>query len=351
MKIIFMLENYDMGGVEKVSLQLLKGIKLLAPEICVSILTEQDKGELKAEFNQTYPCQCLNGRNNFRIFKNKIEELQPDLIVFTKGGLSKYKLSILFNEHIKTIAIQHVPIDLPDSSTLKNTIRKISAAFLYRLVSKVICVSDGIANNLKSTIKLNDKQVGRIYNPVIDQQISPLSQETVEYSNYFVCVGRIHYQKGYDLLLNIIQQAKVKDNNIQVVIIGDGPDRQMLEESIKEKELNDNVIIHGFTDNPYKYIRAAKGILMTSRWEGLPTVLVEAAYLKTQIISFDCRYGPSELTSKGRNGYLINENNEKDFVTAIEKVNSGKIKELPQLTDFHLKSAAKNYLSLFREVS
>ena len=89
---------------------------------------------------------------------------------------------------------------------------------------------------------------------------------------------------------------------------------------------------------------------MTSRWEGLPTVLVEAAHLNTQIITFDCRYGPAELTSQGRNGYLINDNSAKNFVTALGKVNSGDTKPRPDISDFHLNAAVKNYLRLFNEL-
>jgi len=350
MKIIFVLENYDMGGVEKVTLQLLKAIDIHAPEHNISVLTESASGELQTQFNQVCHCDSLNKRNNLSGFKQYINQHKPDLVVFTKGGLSKYKLALLFKQHIKTVAIQHVPIDLPDSSKLKNNIRKLAAAVLYRLVNKTVCVSEGIRNNLIESLKLPSNDIIRIYNPVIDTKISELAEDSVEYSDYYVCVGRLHYQKGYDLLVKIITKAKTQSPNIKVVILGDGPDRSKLEFDIKKHDLSNNIIIHGFTKNPYKYIKNAKAILMTSRWEGLPTVLVEAGYLNTQIISFDCRYGPAELTNYGSNGYLIKNNSQADFIQAINLIEAKKFKPKADINDFYLETSVQHYLNLFQEL-
>ena len=87
--------------------------------------------------------------------------------------------------------------------------------------------------------------------------------------------------------------------------------------------------------------------MLPSRWEGLPTVLVEAAYLGTQIIAFDCRYGPKELTNNGDNGFLIDMLNEDQFCEAIINVIKGENKTSPDTQPFTKEAATQNYLTVF----
>ena len=133
------------------------------------------------------------------------------------------------------VAIQHVPIDLPESSGVKNFIRKAGAAILYRRVDKVICVSDGIKQNLNQALQLSQNSLQTIYNQVLDTSISDLANEPVEYEDYFVCVGRLHYQKGYDILLNIAEKCKKQGQRISIVILGEGEERASLEKEITKR--------------------------------------------------------------------------------------------------------------------
>ncbi|MGO2073801.1 MAG: glycosyltransferase [Pseudoalteromonas sp.] len=348
MHIVFVLENFALGGVERVTEQLIIGLKSIH-NCQVSLICEETDGELLPRYQTLGKIHSLDGRNQLLEFKKIIKDIKPDLVVFTKGGLSKFALFTPFN--IKKVAIQHVPINLPENNAFRNIVRRLGAILLYRRLDQVVCVSKGILANLIELNVVNENKAQCIYNPVLDNSILSLANEQVEYQNYYVCVGRLHYQKGYDLLVDVIKLVKLKISDITVVILGDGPDHQVLLELIEKYDLANNIILHGVTDNPYKYIKHAKGILLPSRWEGLPTVLVEAAFLKTPIVAFDCRYGPKELTDNGQSGYLINFSDINAFaqnIISLEK-NDSTIPS-PKVDDFFLSSATAYYYKLFKSI-
>lgn len=348
MHIVFVLENFALGGVERVTEQLIIGLKSIY-NCQVSLICEKKDGQLLPRYKNLGQIYSLNGRNKLFKFRELVKNIQPDLIVFTKGGLSKF--SLLTPSDIKKVAIQHVPINLPEEGACKNIIRRLGAILLYKQLDQVICVSKGILANLIELNIINEKKAQCIYNPVLDENIINFANEHAEYQNYYVCVGRLHFQKGYDLLVDIIKQVKLTVSNIKVVILGDGPEYEALLTLIKKHNLTDNIILHGVTSNPYKYIKHAKGILLPSRWEGLPTVLVEAAFLKTPIVAFDCRYGPKELTENGQSGYLIDFLDINAFaqsVISLEKNNS--VISSPKIDDFFLSSATAYYHKLFKSI-
>lgn len=348
MHIAFVLEDFTLGGVERVSEKLISALRTHYG-YKVSIICEHDQGDLKNTFHQLGPIFNLAGRNRFLRFKNICTQLQPDLVVFTKGGLSRYGLML---SSIPKVAVQHVPINLPDQSVIKNLFRRVGASILFRTLDKVICVSEGILSNLHQLKVIGESKSLCIYNPVLDQHINALATEDVEYEDYFICVGRLHFQKGYDLLIKAVTQAKQAAPSLKVIIIGNGPDEKKLKHQIVQSNLVDTIILHGTTENPYKYIAQAKGILLPSRWEGMPTVLVEAAYLNTPIVAFDCRYGPKELTGHGQLGYLVNFLDVNTFAEKIIALEIGQAPKLPSpnVDCFSLEAAASHYHNLFKSL-
>ncbi len=344
MKLLFVLEDFTLGGVERVTLQLIKGL-LSEYNVEIAATSQCKRGPLLKDFEDiTTVCDSASKLNSF---KTLIQQYKPTIVIFTKGGLSK--LAVVLPKHCKTVAIQHVPIQLPEESWVKNVIRRVGATLLYRKMDKVVCVSDGIFQNLIKLGVCSKSNTTRIYNPVLSENILTLADQAMpEYEDYYVCVGRLHYQKGYDLLLESL--IKLGKPTCKVVILGNGPDKAKLEALIKKYNLESQVILHGVTSNPYMYIKHAKAILLPSRWEGLPTVLVEASYLKTPIIAFDCRYGPKELTRNGLYGYLVPFGDTTQFASYIDLIEQGVLKASVDTEEFTLKSSVQNYYKLFKSL-
>ena len=103
----------------------------------------------------------------------------------------------------------------------------------------------------------------------------------------------------------------------RLLILGEGRDRLSLENLISEYGLNQDVSLPGFVSNPYAYLSRASLFVLSSRWEGLPTVLIEALCCGTKVVSTDCPSGPKEILKDGKYGPLTPVGDSEAFASAI----------------------------------
>lgn len=127
---------------------------------------------------------------------------------------------------------------------------------------------------------------------------------SLEYKN-ILCVGRLTYQKGFDLL--IPAWAKIADSLVdwKITIVGAGEDEEMLKQMAIDYNVDQSIDFVGQQKNMDQFYRAASIFCMSSRFEGLPMVLLEAQSYGLPIISFDCDTGPSQIVENEVNGYLV----------------------------------------------
>jgi len=139
----------------------------------------------------------------------------------------------------------------------------------------------------------------------------------------------------------------------RLVLIGDGPERATLEAKAKASEAAPDMALLGFRDNPFPFIRAAGLFALSSRFEGLPTVLIEALGCGTPVVATDCPGGPSEITEGERYGRLVPVGDPAALAAAMDQVLSGprdSDRLLKRAEDFSVAAAARNYAALFSEV-
>ena len=129
--------------------------------------------------------------------------------------------------------------------------------------------------------------------------------------------GRLTYQKGFDILVDVADKFLKKYPDWKWVVLGEGEDRQMLEEKVKMLDLDKQLLFPGNASNIDKYYSEAAMFVMTSRFEGLPMTLLETKPYKLPLISFNCKTGPSELIKEGVNGFLVSEGNINDMADKI----------------------------------
>ena len=122
-----------------------------------------------------------------------------------------------------------------------------------------------------------------------------------------LAVGRLHEQKGFDLLLQVWQPIEDKYPEWQLRIVGEGPERIELETQIKNLHLQ-HVSLAGRTADVAKEYAAASLFVLSSRYEGLPLALIEAMWCGTPCVAFDCPQGPAELLADSR-GWLVENGN------------------------------------------
>lgn len=206
---------------------------------------------------------------------------------------------------------------------------------VYPGADTVVAVSQGVADDLAATTGLRRSRIQIIYNPVITQDLREKAQKPLEHPWFqdgqppvLVAVGRLTAQKDYPNLLQafaLVHQSR----RVRLVILGEGEERQALEKMIQELGLAEDVSLPGFVDNPYPYMVHAAVYVLSSRWEGLPTVLIEALYCGTPIVSTDCPSGPREILKDGLFGRLAPVGNSEMLAAAIQDALDCRMPALP----------------------
>jgi len=175
----------------------------------------------------------------------------------------------------------------------------------------IIAVSRGVATDFVKLTGVPPELVQDIPNPVITPSVYELSDQPVTHpwlrnktQPVILAAGRFREQKNFPLLLTAFAalQASLK---CRLIILGDGPQRSQLETLITTLSIQDSVSLAGQVANPYNYMKQADLFVLSSNFEGLGNVLVEALALGTPVVSTDCPNGPGEILQDGQYGTLV----------------------------------------------
>ena len=192
---------------------------------------------------------------------------------------------------------------------------------------KIMVISQKIEQDFEvlAQSKAEKDKIVRIYNPLDTEEILRKSEngtqnlipETRNSDPLFVSVGTVFPQKGFDRLLKVHQKLLNEGFPHKILIIGDGYDFENIKNLKNELGVSDTATLLGFSDNPYPYFKAADFYVLSSRYEGFPTVLFEAITLKKRIIATDVS-GVREMLEDGKLGY-ITENSEEGIYAGMKK--------------------------------
>lgn len=188
---------------------------------------------------------------------------------------------------------------------------------------RILVISEKI-NQLFLDLATSDEQkekVFRIYNPIDVEEIKRLAKAScklakVENEPTFVSIGTVFPQKGFDRLLRAHRRLLDEGFKHQVWIVGDGYDFPNIKKLVDELQINDTAHLIGFKENPYPYFIQSDYYILSSRYEGYPTVLFEAMTLAKPIISTDVS-GVREMLNDGELGYII-ENSEEAIYKGLK---------------------------------
>jgi len=197
----------------------------------------------------------------------------------------------------------------------KGALRKLAWYLPMRLIypqaDAIVAVSGGVADDLRRITGITGNKILVIRNPVITPKLAELTAEKlvdpwIEDSTVplIMGVGRLTRQKDFPSLLQAF--AKVRQNRpCRLVILGEGADRQKLEQQAVELGVREDVYLPGFVSNPYKYLNRANLFVLSSGWEGSPNVLTEALALGIPVVATNCPSGPQEILQGGKYGPLV----------------------------------------------
>ena len=318
-KILIIIPSLEIGGGAERAASILS--EKLSEIYHISILTFYDFKKSYSYEGEFYSLKLDSKfwKKSFIIFYiyKKIKLISPDLIIsfIDHTNLLLLITKMLFS--LKIPLIISVRTNVKERYKKQNKIQNFLIKILYKLraANKIVTISNGVKDILIKNYYINKKKIITIYNGINSKEVQSKIKEDLNlgiieiFQNpkiiKFITMGRLIELKGHKSLITAF--SKVKDHlpNSKLIIIGDGPLRNELEQQIEKLTLKDHVILLGLVKNPYKYMAKSDIFVFSSKYEGLPNVLPEALACGLPIISTNCEWGPKEILNNGEYGMLV----------------------------------------------
>ncbi len=303
-KMLFIVPSLAVGGSQRVLLTLLKNINRNLFDISLIIVIQ------KGEFYDQVPNDikvvhlgCKRMLVAFTPLYQTIHKLQPDIIFSTLGYLN-FTLILL-----KCFMANNFKLVVRESNTVSVQIKSLSHTwlwwllyrFLYKKADKIICQSDYMLDDLVHKFSISKEKMSRIYNPIDTLKVrkkadfGPSPFLDFGKGPHIIGVGRLVHQKGYEQILNFFPKILEQFPNAQFWILGTGELELTLKKLINELDISKHVHLVGHQKNPYSWMKHADLFVLSSHFEGLPNVLLEAITNKCAVLCLEHPGGTKEI--------------------------------------------------------
>jgi glycosyltransferase involved in cell wall biosynthesis len=194
-----------------------------------------------------------------------------------------------------------VSVNLASRGPAERWLQRGSIRYLYRLADRIIVPSSGVADDLALNLGVAPARIATVASPIVAPRLQALAEAPVEHPwlvpgapPVILGVGELGARKDFATLIRAFAEVH-RRQPCRLLILGRGRQRDALQGLAQELGVGDAVELPGFEPNPYRFMRRAALFVLSSRWEGLGIVLVEALACGTPAISTDCPSGPREI--------------------------------------------------------
>ena len=271
---------------------------------------------------------------NIGLFKNTSGSIinKSNRYLQIRKQLRKYPFDLILDFRIKSALLRELVLNLFvfNKYRIINMVRSynlewyfITPKFLSKAIYRKYLSINTVSLQIKEKIQneYNFRNVTTIHSPIdIDDIQLKSAEKLTDNNNYIIAVGRLEPVKQFDKLIEAYSKTILPSKNIKLYILGSGSQKGKLERKINKLSVNNHVVLVPFTKNPFKYIKNAVFLVLTSINEGFPRVLIESLTCETPVVSFDCKSGPSEIIIQNKNGILVNNQDFNKLIAAMNKM-------------------------------
>jgi glycosyltransferase involved in cell wall biosynthesis len=321
-KVLFFISSLEGGGAERVMVTLLGNMEGSRIEPVLVLLYPATKSPYREYLSEKLKLIVVE-RNadslfekikQFILFIRSVHKERPRVLLsmLTHNNIMALLAGILLR--IRVIVCEHIALGENIKTEEGKRMLGVPVApmvnILYKFTDRVIAVSEGIKRNLIEEFRIPERKVRVIYNPIDCDAITVLSTIPPEHSFFkgrepvIMGVGRLVTQKKFDILIKAFSSV-VKEMDARLIILGEGPGREALQKLVRDLGMEGKISLAGFQENPYQFLSRADVFVLSSGYEGLPMVILEAMACGVPVISTDCRSGPREILQNGGCGLLV----------------------------------------------
>ncbi len=321
-KLIFFCPSIEEGGVEK---NLFLMANKLSENYNINVLSaNKQKRKMFAKRVKFYSSKNIDLDKSPRVIKS----IYCSFVFLIKFFNEKNIILIAYESNIFAIflsKILRVPIIVRSNASpigyLKNKLKKYIFMFFFRYANLVLVNSKEFKYKIDNILKIKSKI---LYNSIIEKNLlKKLSSQKFQKIDLpkktykIVIIGRLVDQKDHITSLKALNLLKNKIN-FYTIIIGKGELLDNLKKFCKKNNLLSRIKFLGFKKNIYPYLKWSDALVLSSKYEGCPNVLIEAISMNKIAISSNCSTGPKEILKNGKAGYLFKTSNYKSLAKQIE---------------------------------
>lgn len=356
-RILLLIPHLGGGGAERVTALLTRNLSANKYELHLGVMT-QGETDLK-EMSFPVPVHALGARRvrdgAFRLLK-LVYQLKPEMILSGMFHLNFLVLLLrpLFPAGTRVLARQNGTVSSSLTFGELPWYTRLLYRLLYRRADRIICQTRAMAEDLTHELGLKESRLAVLPNPVDVEGIrKSIGEERAEWNGpgpNLLAVGRLSREKGFDVLLHALVPVREKHPSASLLIAGSGPEEASLKAERHALGLDAAVHFAGYVERPWRYFAEATLFVLSSRHEGLPNALLEAAAAGVPIVALPASGGVTELVG-GQPGVWLaaqisSETLAASLLAALESLRPGERFTHSFVEQFRLDRAIEDYEKL-----
>jgi glycosyltransferase involved in cell wall biosynthesis len=323
----FFLPTLDGGGAERALLTLAAQLRATGDDAV--LIVGNASGALRDQLPTRLPVMDLDRariRSTLPALVGALRALRPRCVISTLDHaniLSIAAARLAGTGTTPIVRVANTQSQAMAGATVREQLVMRAVRFVYPFAGAVVAPAHHVADDLVTFARVRRTKIHVIPNPVVDDDLRTRAAMPADHPWFqpgqppvVLGVGRLVHQKRFDLLVDAFNHVRSR-HDARLLILGYGPDRDPLLRRARAHGLGDDVSLPGFDPNPLRFMARAGVVASTSRYEGLPAVLIQALACDAKVVATDCPGGSAEVLGHGAYGNLVRSTDPQVFGDAL----------------------------------